>query len=58
MNGSMLSPEEVAYLISQADTSNMIKYCVIVVAVVPMLLIYPWLQKFFSKGVMIGAVKG
>lgn len=58
MNGSMLSPEEVAYLISQADTSNMIKYCVIVVAVVPMLMIYPWLQKFFSKGVMIGAVKG
>lgn len=58
MNGSMLSPEEIAYLISQADTSNMIKYCVIVVSVVPMLLIYPWLQKFFTKGVMIGAVKG
>ena len=35
-----------------------IKYAVIIVSSVPMLFLYPFLQKFFVKGVMIGAVKG
>ena len=35
-----------------------IKYSVIVVSSVPVLLLYPFAQKYFVKGVMIGAVKG
>lgn len=35
-----------------------IKYSVIVVSSVPVLLLYPFVQKYFVKGVMIGAVKG
>ena len=35
-----------------------LKYATIVVATVPILCVYPFLQKFFVKGVMIGAVKG
>ena len=35
-----------------------IKYAVIIVSSGPMLVLYPFLQKFFGKGVRIGAVKG
>lgn len=35
-----------------------IKYSAIVVSSIPMLLLYPFVQKYFVKGVMIGAVKG
>lgn len=37
---------------------HILKYSLIVVASVPMLIIYPFVQKHFVKGVMIGAVKG
>ena len=40
------------------STAETIKYAVIVIATVPILAIYPFLQKYFVKGVMIGAVKG
>ena len=46
---------------SYAENSKLgvtIKYAVIVVASVPVMLIYPFVQKYFVKGVMIGAVKG
>ncbi|MFK7693258.1 carbohydrate ABC transporter permease [Paenibacillus sp. HJGM_3] len=35
-----------------------IKYAVVIVANLPVFLLYPFLQKYFVKGVMIGAVKG
>ena len=37
---------------------DVMKYCVMVIATVPMMVLYPFIQKFFVKGVMIGAVKG
>lgn len=36
----------------------LIKYATIVVSVLPMLVVYPFVQKYFVSGVMIGAVKG
>lgn len=41
--------------VSIAET---IKYATIIVATVPILLVYPFLQKYFTKGIMIGAIKG
>lgn len=35
-----------------------VKYGVIVVSTLPLMIVYPFLQKYFNKGVMIGAVKG
>ena len=45
-------------LVDQQMLSEGIKYAVIVVASVPVLLLYPFLQKYFVKGVMLGAIKG
>lgn len=42
----------------QQAIGETIKYAVIVVATVPILCVYPFLQKYFVKGVMVGAVKG
>lgn len=44
--------------IDKAVVSETFKYAVIVVATLPILFIYPFLQKYFVKGVLIGAVKG
>ena len=41
--------------ISIAET---VKYAVIVVSTIPILCIYPFMQKYFDKGVMVGALKG
>lgn len=38
--------------------SETIKYATIVVATAPILIVYPFLQKYFEKGVMVGALKG
>ena len=38
--------------------NTLIQYTTIVVSIVPILCVYPFLQKHFTKGVMIGAVKG
>ena len=38
--------------------SELIKYAVIIVSTMPMMIIYVFIQKYFVKGVMIGAVKG
>ena len=45
-------------LYRQAMLGETIKYAVVVVSSIPMLIIYPFIQKFFVKGIMIGAVKG
>lgn len=40
------------------NLKEQMKYCVIVVSTLPMMILYPFVQKFFTKGVMIGSIKG
>lgn len=39
-------------------TSNLVKYCTVIVGTLPILCIYPFAQKYFVKGVTLGGVKG
>ena len=41
-----------------ATAADLMKYSLIIVSTLPMLILYPCLQKFFQKGVMIGSIKG
>lgn len=43
---------------NQLGIGSLVKYSVIIVASVPVLMIYPFAQKYFIKGVMIGSLKG
>lgn len=53
-NLNSVQPEEIATML----TPESVRSAGVVVMVVPMLLVYPFLQKYFVKGVMIGAIKG
>ena len=46
---------QIDYTITSRETTI---FATIVVSTLPMIIIYPFIQKFFVKGVMIGAVKG
>ena len=53
MNGSVGGGAGDQYMIGES-----IKYATIVVATLPILCLYPFIQKYFVQGIMIGAVKG
>jgi len=44
--------------ISTAYSKETIIYATIFISIIPMLIVYPYIQKYFVKGVMVGAVKG
>jgi putative aldouronate transport system permease protein len=45
-------------LAAKQRVSELIKYGVIIVSSLPLLIVYPFVQKYFVKGVMIGGIKG
>jgi len=51
----MMDPETI---VAMQNMKLLLKYSLIVVSVVPLFFFYPFVQKFFVKGVMIGSVKG
>lgn len=50
--------ESMILLAERVRLAETMKYCLIVVSTLPVLVIYPFVQKYFIKGVMIGAIKG
>ena len=45
-------------MIERIKLAEMLKYCIIVVSTLPLMLVYPFIQKYFTKGVMLGSIKG
>ncbi|WP_168122573.1 carbohydrate ABC transporter permease [Paenibacillus sp. HB172176] len=43
---------------AQARIAEIVKYSVMIVSALPLLVVYPFLQRFFVKGVLIGSLKG
>ena len=44
--------------IQSALSGKVIKYTISMVTVIPILMVYPFMQRYFEKGIMLGAVKG
>ena len=55
---SATDSDTAAELLRRAEVKSILKYGVVAVSSLPVLILYPFLQKYFAKGVMIGAVKG
>ena len=47
-----------AYYVRKSFLVESMKYSIIFIASLPMLIAYPFVQKYFVQGVMIGSVKG
>ncbi|WP_077297845.1 carbohydrate ABC transporter permease [Virgibacillus pantothenticus] len=56
-DGTMEGAGTAGSLVEQVKTADLIKYAVMIVSALPLLIIYPFLQKYFVKGVLIGSVK-
>ncbi|MCA0755988.1 carbohydrate ABC transporter permease [Paenibacillus sp. N4] len=56
VNSSMMI--DVESYAAKLRVTELIKYGVIIIASLPLLVLYPFLQRYFVKGVMIGSIKG
>lgn len=52
------SSTELASLVYRANMAQGMKYSIVILASLPLIIAYPFMQKYFEKGVMVGSVKG
>lgn len=57
-NVSLGEIEDPVVLIKLQNSTNQMKYALIVLSSAPLLIAYPFVQKYFEKGVMVGSIKG
>ncbi len=58
LNTTTSGTMEASDMIERRQLADLLKYSLIVVASLPVLLIYPFVQRYFVKGMLIGSVKG
>jgi putative aldouronate transport system permease protein len=58
LSNTNLSTEDMEAMSRLEQRAELMKYSLIVVASVPVMILYPFIQKYFVRGIMIGAVKG
>jgi putative aldouronate transport system permease protein len=58
MKGGFATDEEMAAMVKRLYTAETMKYALIFIASFPVLCAYPFVQKYFVKGALVGAVKG
>ncbi|RAV14405.1 carbohydrate ABC transporter permease [Paenibacillus contaminans] len=54
----LMTGDDMEAMAKQARIADIIKYAVMIVSSLPIIIVYPFMQRFFMKGVMIGSVKG
>ena len=55
---ALLPTEELEALLKMQREQALMKYSVVIIAAIPMIVIYPFIQRHFVKGIMVGSVKG
>jgi len=55
---SDLATADAEFLANKQGMADLIKYSVIVASAAPLIMVYPFIQKYFVKGIMIGSLKG
>ena len=58
VTSNMTLYEDPELLAAKENLANVLKYAMIVVSSAPIMCIYPFVQKYFEQGVMIGSLKG
>lgn len=54
----MMDGSSASALNNKAEVAALVRYAVIIVSTLPVIIVYPFLQRYFVQGVMIGSVKG
>lgn len=55
---NMLQLGDAMSIAQMARLASIMKYAIMIVSIIPLLVLYPFLQRYFIKGVMIGSIKG
>jgi len=55
MGGAM---QDVSDITQRLKTAQLVKYSIMIISSLPILVFYPFVQKYFVKGIMLGAIKG